>query len=114
MIQSNSPTTCFGCPTECQQMRTVSIVLCLNINARKVCPLFLFQGEVRNLASKANMLLAPPGSATIIIKRSGKNNTALVNYFTAFVLTSSEGNAGRRSEERRVGKECRSRWSPYH
>src|SRR5256885_3069031 len=22
--------------------------------------------------------------------------------------------AGRRSEERRVGKECRSRWSPYH
>src|SRR2546426_635297 len=25
------------------------------------------------------------------------------------------GNAGRRrSEERRVGKECRSRWSPYH
>ena len=28
-----------------------------------------------------------------------------------------EGNAcrvGTRSEERRVGKECRSRWSPYH
>src|SRR3989449_8013165 len=24
-----------------------------------------------------------------------------------------QGN-GRRSEERRVGKECRSRWSPYH
>ena len=23
-------------------------------------------------------------------------------------------NMGRRSEERRVGKECRSRWSPYH
>ena len=29
----------------------------------------------------------------------------------------SKGNgelAGQRSEERRVGKECRSRWSPYH
>ena len=25
-----------------------------------------------------------------------------------------EANEGRRSEERRVGKECRSRWSPYH
>src|SRR2546425_11869442 len=25
-----------------------------------------------------------------------------------------EGEAGQRSEERRVGKECRSRWSPYH
>ena len=24
------------------------------------------------------------------------------------------GNGGNRSEERRVGKECRSRWSPYH
>src|SRR5256884_6842171 len=24
------------------------------------------------------------------------------------------GIAGTRSEERRVGKECRSRWSPYH
>ena len=24
------------------------------------------------------------------------------------------GSRGERSEERRVGKECRSRWSPYH
>ena len=24
------------------------------------------------------------------------------------------GHSGARSEERRVGKECRSRWSPYH
>ena len=27
------------------------------------------------------------------------------------VIANSEG---KRSEERRVGKECRSRWSPYH
>src|SRR5256886_9142486 len=26
----------------------------------------------------------------------------------------AENQHGRRSEERRVGKECRSRWSPYH
>ena len=26
----------------------------------------------------------------------------------------SWNNLSRRSEERRVGKECRSRWSPYH
>src|SRR2546426_8992842 len=26
----------------------------------------------------------------------------------------ARGRAGARSEERRVGKECRSRWSPYH
>ena len=28
--------------------------------------------------------------------------------------TSSFTVDGKRSEERRVGKECRSRWSPYH
>src|SRR3712207_4043078 len=34
-----------------------------------------------------------------------------------FVVNTSEGiefNYEERSEERRVGKECRSRWSPYH
>ena len=30
------------------------------------------------------------------------------------VLIYKEGEAYKRSEERRVGKECRSRWSPYH
>src|SRR2546426_11787060 len=25
-----------------------------------------------------------------------------------------QASSGKRSEERRVGKECRSRWSPYH
>ena len=29
-------------------------------------------------------------------------------------LKQLKGYTGRRSEERRVGKECRSRWSPYH
>src|SRR3989442_3290187 len=30
------------------------------------------------------------------------------------VLRPNVGDLGVRSEERRVGKECRSRWSPYH
>ena len=29
-------------------------------------------------------------------------------------LIAAECRRGGRSEERRVGKECRSRWSPYH
>ena len=35
---------------------------------------------------------------------------------SSFVFRNSEHAAARfaRSEERRVGKECRSRWSPYH
>ena len=34
-----------------------------------------------------------------------KQRRSLVNYLIVFFV---------RSEERRVGKECRSRWSPYH
>ena len=34
--------------------------------------------------------------------------------FTQFYNTSRSCPARARSEERRVGKECRSRWSPYH
>ena len=29
-------------------------------------------------------------------------------------FSSATGQGNARSEERRVGKECRSRWSPYH
>ena len=46
--------------------------------------------------------------------------TKILKYFGMVVvliimvsLTSCEVSIGR-SEERRVGKECRSRWSPYH
>ena len=35
-------------------------------------------------------------------------------YFTPFVSPTSNHDFKSRSEERRVGKECRSRWSPYH
>ena len=39
----------------------------------------------------------------------------LQNYFRLYdKLSGMTGTAVTRSEERRVGKECRSRWSPYH
>src|SRR5260221_14280807 len=34
--------------------------------------------------------------------------------FTDFKIQPITGSRQSRSEERRVGKECRSRWSPYH
>ena len=37
-----------------------------------------------------------------------------ISNFTAFMATEVAKKFGERSEERRVGKECRSRWSPYH
>src|SRR3712207_8630205 len=40
---------------------------------------------------------------------AGEDLKIVSNQFGSF-----QGSKDRRSEERRVGKECRSRWSPYH
>jgi len=42
---------------------------------------------------------------------------AMTEYFEEYNANTGRGAYSlvlRRSEERRVGKECRSRWSPYH
>ena len=41
-------------------------------------------------------------------------NIYQVSHMTMLDLLSASGLTKARSEERRVGKECRSRWSPYH
>ena len=38
----------------------------------------------------------------------------IVKYNLGNIQAFNEGKLKFRSEERRVGKECRSRWSPYH
>ena len=42
----------------------------------------------------------------------GKKEVSLLGLFGKKFLEETQGKL--RSEERRVGKECRSRWSPYH
>ena len=37
-----------------------------------------------------------------------------IDFFVEIVSDAFKNVLKRRSEERRVGKECRSRWSPYH
>src|ERR1019366_4193198 len=46
--------------------------------------------------------LKPKGKTPEVVAEEGKRDFYLAPVF------------GARSEERRVGKECRSRWSPYH
>ena len=41
--------------------------------------------------------------------RTTAQRKAMLRGMVTFLLEN-----GKRSEERRVGKECRSRWSPYH
>ena len=50
----------------------------------------------------------------IVILAVGTALTPLVSSGLGLVLTLGLLAAAVRSEERRVGKECRSRWSPYH
>src|SRR5258708_27703109 len=46
--------------------------------------------------------------------RSWSCASARSSFTAALMLAVTVEGSGRRSEERRVGKECRSRWSPYH
>src|SRR5260221_7773670 len=54
----------------------------------------------------------PLGEQGIVILGSGPNRIGQGVEFDYCCVRA--GLAFRRSEERRVGKECRSRWSPYH
>ena len=49
----------------------------------------------------------PAGSLTALLGPSGSGKSTLLAVLSALLRRL-------RSEERRVGKECRSRWSPYH
>src|SRR5256885_7680843 len=58
--------------------------------------------QARKLTSRGNLI----GVVT--------NGTAVLGLGAIGPLASKPVMEGKRSEERRVGKECRSRWSPYH
>ena len=38
----------------------------------------------------------------------------VIGFIALFLIVFAFTDPAKRSEERRVGKECRSRWSPYH
>ena len=67
---------------------------------------------------KLHKIIENPGGGVILL---GKEGTGV--FPQALKLAEDIANFGKnstipwknhRSEERRVGKECRSRWSPYH
>ena len=55
------------------------------------------------------------GGVAIVGALAVAGSIATGHYFHAAQATATAAAAEQaRSEERRVGKECRSRWSPYH
>src|SRR5690348_17367768 len=72
-------------------------------------------GDAEFLARLGFAVVGFDFSAPAIEAARALNPTSTVDYEVADLLALPEGwLAGFRSEERRVGKECRSRWSPYH
>src|SRR3989475_2452591 len=77
-----------------------------------VCSSDLFYAEPEKLISSLQENLAPGRIEVDLIKFSGPLFWKVDNRLMSLQLV-SQGLTSR-SEERRVGKECRSRWSPYH
>src|SRR2546422_7434514 len=80
---------------------------------------FFFQAEdgIRDVAVTGVQTCALPisenNTLTAIKVTDPANGTVTMNSDGSFIYTPNANFHGR-SEERRVGKECRSRWSPYH
>src|SRR3989454_12822151 len=69
-----------------------------------------------NPAPVPDFILSANPASQSVVQGAGTTYTVTITPsggFTAAVTLSVSGLPGR-SEERRVGKECRSRWSPYH
>ena len=63
------------------------------------------------------VMIGPSSSHTAGAARIGYTAQKLLGEVPAKAdigLYGSFATTGKRSEERRVGKECRSRWAPYH
>src|SRR3712207_1720023 len=79
---------------------------------------FLVSGRGLTLAAAGALVLAATVSSSVVEPLFGifSDNRPLPALMPLGVLRGGVGMAlvGVRSEERRVGKECRSRWSPYH
>ena len=77
-----------------------------------------FENDTRIIVKKlAKRNLKADKSRNILIIITIAIATCLIMTTTLYFFASqrkSLNDAAGRSEERRVGKECRSRWSPYH
>src|SRR5256885_5441279 len=76
---------------------------------------FFFQAEdgIRDYKVTGVQTCALPISMAIAIAREGRPGPVVIDV-PKDVQNQKTEYEGSRSEERRVGKECRSRWSPYH
>jgi len=84
-------------------------VLLLTLNEHRLAKLTWLTRWLGNISYSSYLLHFP---LYLTLAFFGAVHAALLPFFIAFLVAISL--LSYRSEERRVGKECRSRWSPYH
>ena len=71
--------------------------------------------ENTNLMRYMSSVIIPSIGDTLIMVLVSAIFSIFFGIFLGIILVMTDKNGlSPRSEERRVGKECRSRWSPYH
>src|SRR5256885_4772187 len=92
--------------------------LCVDVLVIRICFFFFFfssrrrhtrlQGDWSSDVCSSDLAVSAAAPASIQSAATFTNIITVANYGPAVATGIA------RSEERRVGKECRSRWSPYH
>ena len=112
------------CPRECVFLAPTGIAA-ININGATLHSFFqlkpglLTPDSIEEIGSKSRRALIRKVKAIVIDEVSMVRSDifAAIDFRLRSLARGGSRNrpfGGKRSEERRVGKECRSRWSPYH
>ena len=109
------------------QLGCTAVLLFASLSVSTVCLAQGSRGSITGKVTDPQSAVVPSAIVTVLNVLTGVSNKITSNqtgYYEANFLdpgtysltVEAPGFKGlvRRSEERRVGKECRSRWSPYH
>jgi len=80
-------------------------------NIKEMMSMAKQQAEALQKKMEQTNVEATAGGGTVSVKMNGRKQVLALKIDPEAV---KGGDVEMRSEERRVGKECRSRWSPYH
>src|SRR5258707_7531494 len=79
----------------------------IGVTGVQTCALPILDGKTLHPGQANNFYIFPAIGLAVYATRPKRIDDRMF-------IEAARGSADQRSEERRVGKECRSRWSPYH
>src|SRR2546430_13026135 len=114
MVQGSRAEICLD-RSSCDFFQAEDGIRDLTVTGVQTCALPISLSVLRYNPGKRCTLAAASDTDRYIVKLFADAATVLAVSTVHNVLAGAGLASGRgRSEERRVGKECRSRWSPYH